>query len=186
MRRFYGWSHWETLHFTPQTLPSLISDSSQKVHDVSDRQNQPGIIEIKGLKTSTLRKAKQLHWTGEKKVQWGVSNVLKVSLQTTIYSLAVRGWSQRRIASELGINCETVRRYLRLANRPFRSPALTGLAHGSSAWRGSTGQLPLGCLDRRWSALDLEAKREAITKAKPKIVGIRKSSKWRRDAELIA
>jgi DNA-binding transcriptional regulator LsrR (DeoR family) len=44
-----------------------------------------------------------------------VSNVLKVSLQTTIYSLADRGWSQRRIASELGINRETVRRYLRLA-----------------------------------------------------------------------
>ena len=44
-----------------------------------------------------------------------MSNVLKVSLQTTIYSLAGRGWSQRRIASELGINRETVRRYLRLA-----------------------------------------------------------------------
>jgi predicted transcriptional regulator len=43
-----------------------------------------------------------------------MSNVLKVSLQTTIYSLAERGWSQRRIASELGINRETVRRYLRL------------------------------------------------------------------------
>ena len=44
-----------------------------------------------------------------------MSNVLKASLQTTIYSLADRGWSQRRIASELGINRETVRRYLRLA-----------------------------------------------------------------------
>ena len=44
-----------------------------------------------------------------------MSNVLKVSLQTTIYSLTDRGWSQRRIASELGINRETVGRYLRLA-----------------------------------------------------------------------
>jgi predicted transcriptional regulator len=44
-----------------------------------------------------------------------MTNVLKVSLQTTIYSLADRGWSQRRIASELGINRETVGRYLRLA-----------------------------------------------------------------------
>jgi hypothetical protein len=77
-----------------------------------------------------------------------MSNVLKVSLQTTIYSLADRGWScgagigyfgvdadgalyachrfvndddhifgssQRRIASELGMNRETVRRCLRLA-----------------------------------------------------------------------
>ena len=45
----------------------------------------------------------------------GMSNVLKVSLQTTIHSLADLGWSQRRIASELGINRETVGRYLRLA-----------------------------------------------------------------------
>src|SRR5258707_9636758 len=44
-----------------------------------------------------------------------MSNVLKVSLQTTIYSLHDRGWSQRRIAKELRINRETVSRYLRLA-----------------------------------------------------------------------
>jgi transposase len=44
-----------------------------------------------------------------------MSNVLKVSLQTTIYGLADRGWSQRRIARELGIDRETVGRYLRLA-----------------------------------------------------------------------
>jgi transcriptional regulator with XRE-family HTH domain len=44
-----------------------------------------------------------------------MSNVLKVSLQTTIYSLAERGWSQRRIAKELGVNRETVGRYLRLS-----------------------------------------------------------------------
>ena len=48
-----------------------------------------------------------------KTVQWGMSNVLKVSLQTTIYSLAQRGWSQRRIAKELGIDREAVCRYLR-------------------------------------------------------------------------
>jgi predicted transcriptional regulator len=40
-----------------------------------------------------------------------------VNLQTTIYSLADRGWSQRRIARELGINRETVGRYLRLAEK---------------------------------------------------------------------
>ena len=47
--------------------------------------------------------------------QWGMSNVLKVSLQATIYSLHGRGWSRRRIARELGINRETVGRYLLLA-----------------------------------------------------------------------
>jgi hypothetical protein len=44
----------------------------------------------------------------------GMSNVLKVSLQTTIYSLADRGWSQRRIVRELEMKRETVGRYLRL------------------------------------------------------------------------
>lgn len=44
--------------------------------------------------------------------QWGTSNVLKVSLQATIYSLHDRGWSRRRIARELGIDRETVGRYL--------------------------------------------------------------------------
>ena len=53
-----------------------------------------------------------------------MSNVLKVSLQTTIYSLADRGWSQRRIASELGINRETVSGLCGWQNRPFRPPAL--------------------------------------------------------------
>jgi len=59
-----------------------------------------------------------------------MSNVLKVSLQTTIYSLANRGWSQRRIANELGINRETVGRYLRLAK-----PAIptTGAEEGASS-----------------------------------------------------
>src|SRR4029077_15278676 len=69
-------------------------------------------------------------WDREKSVQWGMSNVLKVSLQTTIYSLAERGWSQRRIASELGINRETVGRYWRLAK-----PAIStgGAAEGAAA-----------------------------------------------------
>src|SRR5580704_10461939 len=57
-----------------------------------------------------------------------MSNVLKVSLQTTIYSLADRGWSQRRIASELGINRETVRRYLRLAKPAI---SITGSEEGA-------------------------------------------------------
>jgi IS30 family transposase len=62
--------------------------------------------------------------------QWG--NVLKVSdstelvevLPATIYSLHNRGWSRRRIARELGINRETVGRYLRLA-KPAISTAGT-------------------------------------------------------------
>ncbi|MBV8279468.1 MAG: helix-turn-helix domain-containing protein [Verrucomicrobia bacterium] len=43
-----------------------------------------------------------------------MSNVLKVSLLAAIYSLHDKGWSQRRIGRELGLNRETVGRYLRL------------------------------------------------------------------------
>jgi hypothetical protein len=60
-------------------------------------------------------------WTGEKSVQWGMSNVLKVSLQTTIYSLAESGWSQRLIASELGINRETGAQGIRVASIQYNT-----------------------------------------------------------------
>ena len=41
-----------------------------------------------------------------------MSNLLKVAMIETILSLHQRGWSQRRIARELGIDRETVARYL--------------------------------------------------------------------------
>ena len=44
-----------------------------------------------------------------------MSNLLKVAMIDLILSLHRRGWSQRRIASELGINRETVARYLKRA-----------------------------------------------------------------------
>ena len=47
--------------------------------------------------------------------QWGMSNVLKVSLEKTICTLYGRAWSRRRVARELGIDRETVGRYLLLA-----------------------------------------------------------------------
>src|SRR5258708_39774853 len=62
-----------------------------------------------------------------------MSNVLRVSLQTTIYSLVDRGWSQRRIARELGINRETVGRYLSLAEKT--KPAISSA--GKSVGRKS-------------------------------------------------
>ena len=62
--------------------------------------------------------------------QWSMSNSLKVSLQTTIYSLDDRGWSRRRIARELGIDRETVGRYLRLAKPAIST---TGLEEAGEA-----------------------------------------------------
>ena len=65
-----------------------------------------------------------------------MSNVLKVSLQTTIYSLANRGWSQQLIARELGLNRETVGRYLRLAK-----PAI--LTTGDEEGAGAKPAIPI-------------------------------------------
>jgi transposase len=52
-------------------------------------------------------------------------NRLKVAMIETILSLLQRGWSQRRIARELGIDRETVARYLRQASaapKPANAP----------------------------------------------------------------
>jgi IS30 family transposase len=42
-----------------------------------------------------------------------MANLLKMAVTETIRTLHRRGWSQRRIADELGINRETVARHLR-------------------------------------------------------------------------
>src|SRR3954452_5679333 len=47
-----------------------------------------------------------------------MANLLKMAVSESIRTLHRRGWSQRRIADELGINRETVARYLRLAESP--------------------------------------------------------------------
>ena len=44
-------------------------------------------------------------------------NQLKMDIQQTISTLSRGGWSQRRIARELGIDRETVARYRRLARQ---------------------------------------------------------------------
>lgn len=55
----------------------------------------------------------------------GAMNILNVSLQHSILTLAEHGWSRRRIARELGLHRETVSRYLRLAQSKPAIP-LTG------------------------------------------------------------
>jgi transposase len=54
-----------------------------------------------------------------------MANLLKMAMIETIRTLHRRGWSQRRIAGELGINRETVARYLRQADsesKPATAP----------------------------------------------------------------
>jgi hypothetical protein len=50
-------------------------------------------------------------------------NQLNVSLQHSIATLAANNWSARKIARELGIDRETVRRYLRMP-QPDSKPAI--------------------------------------------------------------
>lgn len=62
-------------------------------------------------------------------------NQLKMDIQQTISTLSRAGWSQRRIARELGIDRETVARYRRLARqvaepKPAISPAGSELSEG--------------------------------------------------------
>ena len=53
-----------------------------------------------------------------------MANRLKMALVTTVYTLLDQGWSRRRIARELGIDRETVRRYARLreGSKPAGAP----------------------------------------------------------------
>jgi transposase len=75
-----------------------------------------------------------------------MSNLLKVAMIETILSLRQRGWSQRRIARELGIDRETVARQLRQAGAPAK-PAIapTGSADDDGAAKPAIA--PIGATD---------------------------------------
>jgi transposase len=63
-----------------------------------------------------------------------MSNLLKMAVSESIRTLHRRGWSQRRIADELGINRETVARHLRRADPPSKpANAPLGSADGDGA-----------------------------------------------------
>jgi transposase len=64
-----------------------------------------------------------------------MSNLLKMAVRETIRTLHRRGWSQRRIADELGINRETVARHLRQADsasKPASAPPGSTTNDGAS------------------------------------------------------
>ena len=62
-----------------------------------------------------------------------MANHLTMALVDTIRSLHQRGWSQRRIAEELGIHRETVARHLGLAAESKPANAPTGKRPKSSS-----------------------------------------------------
>ena len=62
-------------------------------------------------------------------------NLLKIALVENIRELHLRGWSQRHVAQTLGINRETVARYLKLGeSEPKRAiaPSSSIITHGGS------------------------------------------------------
>jgi IS30 family transposase len=52
-----------------------------------------------------------------------MANLLKMAISETIRTLHRRGWSQRRIAAELGVHRETVARHLQWPE-PDPKPAM--------------------------------------------------------------
>jgi hypothetical protein len=59
--------------------------------------------------------------------QWGMSNVLTVSVQATIYSLHERGWYRRRSPASLGSIERPSGGICCWQNQPFRPPGLKEL-----------------------------------------------------------
>jgi transposase len=51
-----------------------------------------------------------------------MANQLREAKVLSIKTLHEQGWSQRRIARELGINRETVARYLKPDSKPAKAP----------------------------------------------------------------
>ncbi len=63
-------------------------------------------------KGTTFEGRKRLHLSASGRLDWGMSNVLKVSLQEAIRCLHQKGWGQRRIARALGVHRKTIKGYV--------------------------------------------------------------------------
>jgi hypothetical protein len=72
-----------------------------------------------------------------------MANRLKMALAESIHTLYQRGWSQRRIARELGINRETVAGHLKSLS-PAPKPANAPLGSGPVADDSKPANAPLG------------------------------------------
>jgi transposase len=72
-----------------------------------------------------------------------MSNLLKVAMIETILSLRQRGWSQRRIARELGIDRATVARYLRRPPAPPK-PAIAPIGSAAADDTSKPAIAPIG------------------------------------------
>ena len=75
-------------------------------------------------------------------------NQLKMDLQESINALSRNGWSQRRIARELGLNRETVARYRRLARLAARAKPAIPPAGSEPTQIANPANLPAESLKR--------------------------------------
>ena len=78
-----------------------------------------------------------------------MANLLKMAIIDIIRTLHRRGWSQRRIAGELGINRETVAPYLRQADAPPRPANAPAGSRGGGDDLEPVIATPGSVLDRR-------------------------------------
>ena len=94
-----------------------------------------------------------------------MANRLKVAKVLSIQALDAQGWSQRRIAWELGIDRATVARYLKSPSKPAKAPIGSGAEQAQSIGElkaaisdqseGDTRQLEAsGCAQRPPLGLD--------------------------------
>ena len=68
-----------------------------------------------------------------------MANDLKVAKVLSIQALHAQGWSQRRIARELGIDRETVARHLQRGSKPAKAPTGAEDAKPATAEKAPTG-----------------------------------------------
>ena len=81
-----------------------------------------------------------------------MANHLKVAKVLSIQTLHDQGWSQRRIARELGVSRESVAKYLREHSKPAKAPlgsedskpAKAPLGSGEDPDRSKPAKAPLG------------------------------------------
>ncbi len=78
-----------------------------------------------------------------------MANYIKVAVRNSILTLFERGWTKSKIARELGINRETVARYIRLENVSSSKPAIPTAGNGppscSKPAISTAGDAPPSC-----------------------------------------
>jgi transposase len=99
-----------------------------------------------------------------------MANLLKMAISETIRALHRRGWSQRRIAVELGVNRETVARHLRLLEPPSKpANAPTGSDPVGDASKPAIA--PLGSEDESGTPVPADAPAGPGASAQPRGTG---------------